>query len=142
MPAEIKLPKKIMLRQREITADYMLAIDKHLEDIVSGKVMDMFEIRDFAEQMHIDARHLSNTIKLVTGKAPCYFYEHKIMDIARRQLRETDWPVTEIATKLTYDPSNFVKFFKRFEGKTPKQYREQARGSNYITVEKTETLTI
>ncbi len=131
-----------MLRQREITADYMVALDKHLDDILTGRALDMFEIRDFADQMHIDARHLSNTIKLVTGKAPCYFYEHKIMDIARRELQETDASVSEIAVRLTYDPSNFVKFFKRYQGVTPKQYREQIRASSFTNDTKTETLTI
>ncbi|MBS7565041.1 helix-turn-helix transcriptional regulator [Mucilaginibacter sp. Bleaf8] len=141
MNTEIKLPKKIMLRQREITADYLLALDKHLEDVVNGKVSDMLEIRDFADQMHIDARHLSNTIKLVTGKAPCFFFEEKIMNIARQQLTETDLPITAIATKLTYDPSNFVRFFKRFQGITPKQYREQVLSASLLPA-KTETVTI
>jgi AraC family transcriptional regulator of adaptative response / methylphosphotriester-DNA alkyltransferase methyltransferase len=141
MNTEVKLPKKIMLRQREITADYLMAVDKHLEDILANRVMDMYEIRDFADDMHIDARHLSNTIKLVTGQSPCYFYEEKIMDIARKQLRETNVPVSEIAIRLTYDPSNFVKFFKRFEGTTPKKYREKMQ-SAVADIEETETLTI
>jgi len=130
-----------MLRQREITANYMMAVDKHLEDILTNRVLDMYEIRDFADDMHIDARHLSNTIKLVTGQAPCYFYEEKIMDIARRQLRETNVSVSEIAIRLTYDPSNFVKFFKRFEGTTPKKYREKMQLAT-AEMPKTETVTI
>jgi AraC family transcriptional regulator of adaptative response / methylphosphotriester-DNA alkyltransferase methyltransferase len=137
----VKLPKKIMLRQREITADYLMALDKHLEDILANRTMDMLEIRDFADDMHIDARHLSNTIKLVTGKSPCYFYEEKIMNIARRQLQETNVPVSEIAIRLTYDPSNFVKFFKRFEGTTPKKYREKMQSAT-AEIAKTETVTI
>jgi AraC family transcriptional regulator of adaptative response / methylphosphotriester-DNA alkyltransferase methyltransferase len=131
MDTEIKLPKKIMLRQREITADYMMAIDRHLEELLDNRVTEMLEIRDFADAMHIDARHLSNTIKLVTGKSPCYFFEEKIMDIARRELKETSTPVAQIAARLTFDPSNFTKFFKRFEGVTPKQYREQVQLTNY-----------
>ncbi len=51
--------------------------------------------------------------------------EAKIMDISRAMLRDTHQPVAEIAARLTFDPSNFTKFFKRFEGLTPKQYREQ-----------------
>ena len=141
MNNNLKLPKKILLRQREITADYLMAVDKHLEDLLANRVDEMYEIRDFADDMHIDARHLSNTIKLVTGQSPCYFYEEKIMDIARKQLRESTTPVAEIAIRLTYDPSNFVKFFKRFEGTTPKRYRESMQ-TNFPVTQKTETLTI
>jgi AraC-like DNA-binding protein len=101
--------------------------------------MDMYEIRDIAGELNIHPTHLSNTIRLTTGYAPCYFFERKIMDVARTLLETTQQSIAGIARTLTYDPSNFTKFFKHFQGVTPKQYREeiwaQAR-------EKTELLTI
>ncbi len=118
------LPKKILARQHEITQTFLLEIDKHLADIVSGRVTEMFEIRDVAALMHLHPTHLSNTIKIATGKSPCYFFEKKIMDIAKKLLETTQLPAGEIATMLTFDPSNFAKFFKRFARITPKQYRE------------------
>lgn len=122
MPTPI--PKKILARQHEIFADYMKEIDIHLDDVMHDRAEYMFEIRDFAEKLFIHPTHLSNTIKLTTGKSPCFFFEEKIMDIARKMLKE-HIPINEVATKLTFDPSNFTKFFKRFEGLTPKQYKEQ-----------------
>lgn len=119
------IPKKILARQNEITADFLQEIDKHLLDILEGRVTEMFEIRDLAAQLFIHPTHLSNTIKLVTGKAPCFFFEEKIMIIAKSMLEENKLSITQIATLLTFDPSNFTKFFKRFAGMTPKQYREQ-----------------
>ncbi|TSJ38795.1 helix-turn-helix transcriptional regulator [Mucilaginibacter corticis] len=118
------IPKKILARQHEITADFLKEIDKHLDDLLKNDLPDMFEIRDFAEILHIHPTHLSNTIKLTTGKAPCFFFEEKIMVIARDMLKDNDQSIAQIAFKLTFDPSNFTKFFKRFEGVTPKQYRE------------------
>jgi AraC family transcriptional regulator of adaptative response / methylphosphotriester-DNA alkyltransferase methyltransferase len=118
------IPKKILARRHEITNDFLAEIDKHLDDIMQDKRTDMFEIRDFAEILHIHPTHLSNTIKLTTDKAPCYFFEKRIMEIAKGMLQE-NVPVKEIAYKLTFDPSNFTKFFKRFAGVTPKQYKEQ-----------------
>lgn len=118
------IPKKILARQHEITADFLKEIDKHLDDLLKNDLPDMFEIRDFAEILHIHPTHLSNTIKLTTGKAPCFFFEEKIMVIARDMLKDNNQSIAQIAFKLTFDPSNFTKFFKRFEGVTPKQYRE------------------
>jgi AraC family transcriptional regulator of adaptative response / methylphosphotriester-DNA alkyltransferase methyltransferase len=118
------IPKKILDRQHEITADFLKEIDKHLEDVLHEKRTDMFEIRDFAEILHIHPTHLSNTIKLTTGKAPCFFFEKRIMEIAKGMLQQ-NMPIKEIAYILTFDASNFTKFFKRFEGVTPKQYKEQ-----------------
>ena len=135
-----KLPKKVFARQHEITADFLKAVDQHLDEVLSGKVLDMFEIKDFADALHIHPTHLSNTIKLTTGKAPCFFVEDKIMNMAKEMLADASLPVAEIASRLTFDPSNFTKFFKRFAGMTPKSYREQILLEKFRP--KTETVTI
>lgn len=134
-----KLPQKIAARQHEITADYLNILDRHLADLLAGRVTDMYEIRGVANEMHIHPTHLSNTIKLTTGRAPCYFFEEKIMAIARTMLTDSQQSIAAIATTLTFDPSNFSKFFKRFQGVNPKQYREAIWQKTY---EKTEVLTI
>jgi AraC-like DNA-binding protein len=48
----------------------------------------------------------------------------KLMDIARYKLEHNEASIAAIAQSLTFDPSNFTKFFKRFAGQTPKKYRE------------------
>jgi AraC family transcriptional regulator, regulatory protein of adaptative response / methylphosphotriester-DNA alkyltransferase methyltransferase len=121
MPTPI--PQKILIRKEEITATFLAEIDKHLQDILNEKATEMMEIKDFAALQFIHPTHLSNTIKLVTGKAPCDFYEEKILSIAKQQLEANEKSINDIALSLTYDPSNFTKFFKRFTGTTPKQYR-------------------
>lgn len=121
------LPARILDRRHEITADYYRAIDAHLDDILAGRTTTMYEIRDVADLLCIHPTHLSNTIRLVTGHSPCYYFEERLMQIARQQLAESARPIADIATALTFDPSNFTKFFKRFEGCTPRQYRERIR---------------
>ncbi|TWR27290.1 helix-turn-helix transcriptional regulator [Mucilaginibacter achroorhodeus] len=122
MPTPI--PKKIFSRRHEIFADFMRELDKHLDDILSERTTEMFEIRDLAEILHIHPTHLTNTIKQLTGKSPCWYFEDKLMSIAKEMLQQ-NIPVKEIAFKLTFDASNFTKFFKRFEGITPKEYKER-----------------
>ena len=134
------IPKKILARQHEITADFLRLIDVHLADVVAGRTLEMLEIRDFADQLHIHPTHLSNTIKLTTGHSPCYYFEARIMDVARQQLLDPARSVAAIAAGLTFDASNFTKFFKRFAGCTPKQYREQVWATQREA--KSETVTI
>ncbi|QXV65145.1 helix-turn-helix transcriptional regulator [Mucilaginibacter sp. 21P] len=122
MPTPI--PKKIFSRRHQIFADFMRELDKHLDDILSERTTEMFEIRDLAEILHIHPTHLTNTIKQLTGKSPCWYFEDKLMSIAKEMLQQ-NIPVKEIAFKLTFDASNFTKFFKRFEGITPKEYKER-----------------
>jgi AraC family transcriptional regulator of adaptative response / methylphosphotriester-DNA alkyltransferase methyltransferase len=123
--ATTPIPKKLLARQHEITADFRRLVAAHVADIAAGRATEMLEIRDFAGQLCIHPTHLSNTIKLATGQPPCFFFEAEILALAQELLRDTTRPVADIAVSLTYDPSNFTKFFKRFAGLTPKQYREQ-----------------
>ena len=121
----MNLPKKILSRQTEITRDFLVEVDRHLADILSGKADKMYHIKDFAAILYIHPVHLSNTIKLTTGNSPCYFFEDKLMEESRKMLREGRHTIAEIAGRLTFDTSNFTKFFKRFEGVTPSIYRQQ-----------------
>lgn len=120
----MKIPQKFFARQHEIAADYLIELDKHLADIVSGRATEMFEVRDFAGILHVHPTHFSTTIKSATGHSPCFFFEERLMEISKSMLQNVSMPISEIARILTYDPSNFTKFFKHFSRQTPKQYRE------------------
>jgi len=134
------IPKKILARQHEIAADYLRIVDAHLLDIIEGRATKMLEIRDIAGIMHIHPTHLTNTVKLATGVHPCLFYEEKLVSISKNLIEENRMSINAIASLLTYDPSNFTKFFKKFVGQTPSQYRETFLLSKLT--QKTEILTI
>jgi AraC-like DNA-binding protein len=117
-------PQHISQRQSELADRFQQLIDGHLEDIVSGKVTEMYHVKDIAEIMCVQVTHLSDTIKLVTGESSCNIFEGKILGHAKRLMTDTRLSIREIAFLLTYDSSNFNKFFKRFTGLTPNQYRK------------------
>lgn len=118
------IPAKIVLRKDEITESFLKEIDNHLLDIIESKTEEMLEINDFAKILFIHPTHLSNTIKLATGKSPCDFYEEKIIAIAKKLLENPEYSISQIAMLLTYDPSNFTKFFKKYTGVTPTSFRK------------------
>lgn len=120
---KIKLPKKYIGRKEEIFQGYLQLIDQHLADVLSGKVEKMFELRDFAAALFIHPTHLSNVIKEHTGYHPCYFYEEKLLKLAKELLLDNRYSIADVAALLTYDPSNFTKWFKSFEQITPTQFR-------------------
>lgn len=121
--AQIKIPRKYIGRKEEIYRDFLRLVDEHLIDITSGRVEEMFELRDFAAALFIHPTHLSNVIKEHTGYHPCYFYEQKLLKMAKELLLDNKHSVADVAAILTYDPSNFTKWFKSFEGVTPSQFR-------------------
>ena len=112
-----------MSRPEEIVLEYRLLIDHHLNQLIKGEVDHMYEIEDFAREMHIHPAHLSNTIKDVAGTSPCGLYQPAILAIAKKLLDDRTLSIHEIGLKLDFDPSQFTRWFKRFTGITPKQYR-------------------
>lgn len=119
-----KQDEKTSFRKREITNKFLFELDKHLIELKTGLTETEYEVNDFAELLFINPNHLSYTIKDVLGKSPCAVYEEKLIEISKDLIQHSGKPINEIARTLDYDPSNFTKFFKRFTGTTPTEYRK------------------
>lgn len=74
--------------------------------------------------MHIHPTHLSNTIQAEINRSPCAIYEERLVNLAKELILTTNRSIADIARHLTFDPSNFSKFFKHFTGITPKKFRD------------------
>ncbi|MBL7744602.1 MAG: helix-turn-helix transcriptional regulator [Chitinophagaceae bacterium] len=114
-------------RKKEIVQQYLTELDRHIAGLKAGIVEKTLEIRDFASLLHVHPGHLSNTIKEVTGRSTCDHYEERLLKISKELLLSTTLPISQIAAQLTYDPSNFTKFFKEYTGITPKKFRDKHR---------------
>ncbi|NBL63829.1 helix-turn-helix domain-containing protein [Flavobacterium sp. NST-5] len=111
-------------RGKEITDIFFKFLDQHINNVVSGKVEEFLEINQIASEISVSHQHLTDTLQKETGHHPCYFYDLKIIEQAKKMLCESNVTVAEIAKRLTYDPSNFSKFFKKFVGQTPSQFKK------------------
>jgi AraC family transcriptional regulator, regulatory protein of adaptative response / methylphosphotriester-DNA alkyltransferase methyltransferase len=115
----------ISVRKKEIVQQYLTELDHHIQQLKEGKAETALEIKDFASMLHVHPVHLSNTIKEVTGQSTCDLYENRLLAVSKELLLTTTLPVAQIARQLTYDPSNFTKFFKQYTGTTPKKFRDE-----------------
>jgi AraC-like DNA-binding protein len=120
MSAE-KIPSS---RKKEIVSQYLRELELHLDDLKKGVAEKTFEIKDLAKLLFIHPTHLSNTIQEVLGKSPCDIYEDRLIEISKELLLDTKQSIAQIAHTLTFDPSNFNKFFKSYEGVTPGAFRK------------------
>jgi AraC family transcriptional regulator, regulatory protein of adaptative response / methylphosphotriester-DNA alkyltransferase methyltransferase len=116
----------VSLRQKELTRLYLRHLDAHIHNLKEGKEERALHISDFAKQLHVHPVHLSNTVKEVTGQSTCSLYEQRLLQAAKELLSSTSLTIGQIASQLTYDPSNFTKFFKAYTSITPKQFRNKA----------------
>jgi AraC-like DNA-binding protein len=119
-----KIPETYLTRKEEITALFMQTLNTHLDDFLKGKTIKMYDLKEIAAIMCLHPKHVSNVIKLHTGQHACYFYEQRILEESKKLLAKDELSIKSIAHQLDYDVSNFTKFFKRFTGYTPSQYRK------------------
>jgi len=123
------IPQKILARKHEITTEFLDLLDQHIDDIVNGRTNYIFKIKDFAEQLSLNATHFSNVIKLVTKRSPADFLEERLVAEAEIMLSETAMTIPEIAQKLTFqDAKTFEKLFTRISGRNLRQRRDQLSG--------------
>ena len=122
----VPIPQKILVRKHEITNNFLDMLDQHIEEILAGKVNYTYKVKDFAARLLIHPTHFSNTIKLTTKRSPSEFLEERLFAEAKRMLRETSMSIAEVCRTLTFqDTAAFTKFIKRFEGKTPSEYKSK-----------------
>lgn len=99
-------------------------IVKELIRIVVQNYKSERNISFYAEKMHLSPQHLSTTIKKTTGKTLTDIISTFVIRDAQAKLRSTELTIQEIAYSLNFpDISFFGKYFKRYTGMSPKQYR-------------------
>ncbi len=97
---------------------------KELVRIIVSHYKTERNITFYAEKMHLSPQHLSTTIKKTTGKTLTDIISTFVIKDAQAKLRSTELTIQEIAYSLNFsDISFFGKYFKRYTGMSPKQYR-------------------
>lgn len=101
-----------------LTAAFMALIEKDFEQQLSA----------YAGLLNVTQNHLNDTVKAVTGKTPGTHLHERIIKEAAQLLIHTQLTIAEICYKLNFsDQSYFIRFFKRYTGVTPGQYRTNAK---------------
>lgn len=82
-------------------------------------------ISEYAEQMYISSRTLSDLTNQLLGKSPSIIIQERIVLEAQRLLLHSEMNVNQIAYRLGFDdPSYFVKYFKKHTMVSPSEFRK------------------
>lgn len=83
------------------------------------------DVAHYARLLHTSSQNLNAKCRSELGKTASQVIAQHIVQEAKRQLIYTDLSVTEIAFASNFnDASHFVKYFKRFVGMTPLQFKK------------------
>lgn len=113
-------------KDNDTSADRLLL--KTFQAKVNECFRELHEVGDYASLLHISAGHLSEVVKIKSGKPAIKHIHERLALEARRLLFHTDNSLKEIAFDLGFsEPSYFNRFFKRETGVTPAEYRTSTR---------------
>lgn len=96
----------------------------------SGQLEDkgVPSIEQLADNMSVSQRYLSDTLKRETGKTATEHIQLFLIDEAKNMLLQPHKSISEVAYALGFEyPQYFSSLFKKKEGVSPSQYREQYR---------------
>jgi AraC-like DNA-binding protein len=96
----------------------------NFQKLVELHCQEVRSVQHYADQLNVTTRTLNNfTHKIVNKSAKKLIDEINILKI-KRLLINTPLSIKEIAYNSGFDePSNLIKFFKRYTGQTPENFR-------------------
>ena len=94
-------------------------------NLIQSHYQSQIKISDLADKLNICTEHLIRSFKNHTGKTPKEYLLKYRIDHAMSLLVSTNLSVSEIATQSGFfDMSYFSKYFKKYNGCTPVQFRK------------------
>ncbi len=108
-----------------ITSQLSIQINT-LETLIDTHFRALKQVNDYAELMHLSAKHLNSLSKKALNKTVTNLIHERLILEAKRLLLFTDNTITEIAFELGFsDKSYFMRFFKKHTGGTAEMFRKQ-----------------
>jgi AraC-like DNA-binding protein len=126
----------LLLRVREIyqplvqkikeTTNRSAQLANKFKYLVEQNFVNMRKVQDYADEIHISAKHLSDVVLESFGRTPRDMINDILLLEAKVQLGSTNKTVTEIALDLNFnDQSHFTHFIKQRTGFSPIELREK-----------------
>lgn len=118
--------RMIKKEERSASNNYNSLLFRNFQHLVDQHYLTKKLTRDYAALLYITPNHLNALSKDVGGRPAGEIIRDRILLEAKRLLVNADMTIAEIAAALDFeDNSYFSKFFKKYEGLTPQEFRKQ-----------------
>jgi AraC-like DNA-binding protein len=93
---------------------------------IKNNIVKHKTVRFYAEKQNISSKTLNLAIREIVDKSAKQFINEYVILLAKRLLVNSNLTSSEIAYELGFDePTNFTKFFKKKEKKSPSLFRKE-----------------
>lgn len=107
-------------RSQKIRPVVKLALDYSIEHIRNPSL----NLKTIADRLKISYAYLSKVFKQDFGQSYTEYMNRYRIEMAKRQLVKSDEKISEICRQVGLEDKNFYYLFKKYEGVTPKEYKE------------------
>lgn len=108
-----------------VAAEFMRMLSQQFPVDLPLQPITLKKPADFADRIAVHINHLNMTVQKATGKSTTTHINERLFAEARSLLTYTDYSVADIALGLGFDyQSYFNRFFKKYAGVTPSEYRK------------------
>lgn len=105
--------------------NYNFLLFRNFQQLVDQHYLNKKLTRDYAAMLYITPNHLNALSKDVGGRPAGEIIRDRVLLEAKRLLVNADMTIAEIAATLDFeDNSYFSKFFKKYEGLAPQEFRK------------------
>lgn len=117
--------KYCALVKKHSMKDYSMLIQKVITVIDADLTADL-GLKRLAEILNVNASYLSALFKKETGKTLTEYVTERRVNHAAHLLRATSLQIQTVAQHCgIFDVNYFAKIFRKYTGKSPKEYREE-----------------
>ncbi|TPN84741.1 helix-turn-helix domain-containing protein [Aquimarina algicola] len=82
--------------------------------------------KDYAKELSFSYKYLNDICKEICNQTAKSFIDNWLLLEIKRNISEKKYTSQEIAFKMGFnEPSNFIRFFKKFTGVTPKHFQKE-----------------
>ncbi|SFE05929.1 AraC-type DNA-binding protein [Paenibacillus catalpae] len=96
-------------------------------DYIEKNLHHNIQIEDLAKVAYLHPNYLITSFRTIMGCSPIQYVTERRLELAKKLLKETDLPISEIAGRVGMLNHYLPRLLKRQTGITPKQYRRFMR---------------
>ncbi len=124
----LRFYERQFITRQHMNLDALTRFEKLLDDYLSSGMaaeQGVPSVQYFADKIFLSPNYFGDLIKKETGKTAKEYIQLKMLDIAKEILHDPSKSITQVAYTLGFQyPQHFMRFFKKYEGITPSEYRK------------------
>lgn len=116
------------ITRQDMNLDALVRFEKLIDDYLDAGFAannGVPSVKYFADKICLSPNYFGDLVKKETGKSAKEYIQLKMLDVAKENLLHPEKSISQVAYTLGFQyPQHFVRFFKKYEGVTPSQYRQ------------------